>query len=222
MLKFNAVHRVFFLLKNIMATFETSPYKTIITYYNIRKRLPQKLSFFEKNLLKMDSFRKPSANKRRVDENEIKTIRLKFDGIIGLREVILNELQSLYYVEKALLKAFPKMIKNACSFELIEAITLHFEETKQQVIRLEDAFLALNENPKLLRCQAIEQLINDVDLLKTVKSIIDYGLKNSATIEQDLVVPEWHKEIVLERRKNAKREDYIDWNTMMQKLEKIG
>ncbi|MBK9224428.1 MAG: hypothetical protein IPO23_06890 [Flavobacterium sp.] len=56
----------------------------------------------------MDSFRKPSANKRRVDENEIKTIRLKFDGIIGLREVILNELQSLYYVEKALLKAFPK------------------------------------------------------------------------------------------------------------------
>jgi hypothetical protein len=64
----------------------------------------------------MDSFRKPSANKRRVDENEIKTIRLKFDGIIGLREVILNELQSLYYVEKALLKAFPKMIKNACSF----------------------------------------------------------------------------------------------------------
>lgn len=111
----------------------------------------------------MDSFRKPSANKRRVDENEIKTIRLKFDGIIGLREVILNELQSLYYVEKALLKAFPKMIKNACSFELIEAITLHFEETKQQVIRLEDAFLALNENPKLKRCQAIEQLINDVD-----------------------------------------------------------
>ena len=48
MLKFNAVHRVFFLLKNIMATFETSPYITIVTYYNIRKRLPQKIVFFEK------------------------------------------------------------------------------------------------------------------------------------------------------------------------------
>ena len=79
-------------------------------------------------------------------------------------------------------------------------------------------------NIKLQKSNLIKQiqLINDVDLLKTVKSIIDYGLKNSATIEQDLVVPEWHKEIVLERRKNAKREDYIDWNTMMQKLEKIG
>ncbi|MBK7137966.1 MAG: hypothetical protein IPH74_02605 [Bacteroidetes bacterium] len=79
-------------------------------------------------------------------------------------------------------------------------------------------------NIQLQKSNLIKQieLINDVDLLKTVKSIIDYGLKNSATIEQDLVVPEWHKEIVLERRKNAKREDYIDWNTMMQKLEKIG
>ena len=111
----------------------------------------------------MDSFRKPSANKRRGDENEIKTIRLKFDGIVGLREVILKELQSLYYVEKALLKAFPKMIKNAYSFELIEAITIHFEETKQQVIRIEDSFLALNTNPTLQRCQAIEQLIQDVE-----------------------------------------------------------
>ena len=79
-------------------------------------------------------------------------------------------------------------------------------------------------NIQLQKSNLIKQieLINDVDLLKTVKSIIDYGLKNSATIERDLVVPEWHKEIVLERRKNAKREDYIDWNTMMQKLEKIG
>ena len=79
-------------------------------------------------------------------------------------------------------------------------------------------------NIQLQKSNLIKQieLIDDVDLLKTVKSIIDYGLKNSATIEQDLVVPEWHKEIVLERRKNAKREDYIDWNTMMQKLEKIG
>ncbi len=66
------------------------------------------------------------------------------------------------------------------------------------------------------------ELINDSDLLKTVKSVIDYGLKNNAVVEQDLVVPEWHKEIVRERRKNTKREDYIDWNTMMQKLESNG
>jgi hypothetical protein len=79
-------------------------------------------------------------------------------------------------------------------------------------------------NIQLQKSNLIKQieLIDDVDLLKAVKSIIDNGLKNNATLGQDLVVPEWHKEIVLERRKNAKREDYIDWDTMMQKLKKIG
>lgn len=139
-----------------MSTFETVPYKI-----TIRKDSPKNCLFLKPT--KMDSFRKPSANKKRSNETEVKTIRLKFEGVIGLREIILNELQSLYYTEKALLKAFPKMIKNACSFELIEAITIHFEETKQQVIRIEDAFLALNKNPTLKRCQAVEQLIQDVE-----------------------------------------------------------
>jgi hypothetical protein len=67
------------------------------------------------------------------------------------------------------------------------------------------------------------ELINDSDLLKAVKSVIDYGLKNNAITEQDFVVPEWHKNIVRERRKNAKREDYTDWNTLVKKLdEKYG
>lgn len=127
----------------------------------MQKDSPQNC-LFEKPT-KMYSFRKPSANRKRGNEDEVKTIRLKFDGIAGLREVILNELKSLYYVEKALLKAFPKMIKNACSFELIEALTLHFEETKLHVIRIEDSFLALNTHPTLHRCQAIEQLIQDVE-----------------------------------------------------------
>jgi hypothetical protein len=67
------------------------------------------------------------------------------------------------------------------------------------------------------------ELINDSDLLKAVKSVIDYGLKNNAITEQDFVVPEWHKNIVRERRKNAKREDYTDWNALVKKLdEKYG
>jgi hypothetical protein len=76
-------------------------------------------------------------------------------------------------------------------------------------------------NIQLQKSNLIKQieLIDDVDLLKTIKSIIDYGLKNNATIEQDLVVPEWHKEIVRERRKNAKREDYTNWDILEDQLD---
>jgi hypothetical protein len=77
-------------------------------------------------------------------------------------------------------------------------------------------------NIQLQKSTIIKQieLINDVDLLKTVKSVIDYGLKNNAVNEQDLIVPEWHKEIVRERKKNAKPEDYIDWNILENQLDK--
>ena len=32
-------------------------------------------------------------------------------------------------------------------------------------------------------------------------------------------MPEWHKEIVLERRKNAKREDYTNWDILEDQLD---
>lgn len=111
----------------------------------------------------MNSARKHIENKNHTLENKVKSIRFKSDGETGLRDLLLNELRTMYYHEKALLKAFPKIIKNSCSFELIEAITKHFEETKLQIIRLEDTFIALNENPILNRCQAIECLIQDID-----------------------------------------------------------
>ena len=79
-------------------------------------------------------------------------------------------------------------------------------------------------NIELQKSALIKQieLINDTDLLTALKSVIDYGLKHNASDEPDFVVPEWHKEIVRERRKNAKPEDYIDWDTMTQKLEANG
>lgn len=64
------------------------------------------------------------------------------------------------------------------------------------------------------------ELINDADLLKTVKSIIDYGLKNKDMEVQELIIPEWQKKIVRDRRKNTKREDYINLEIIEKKLDK--
>lgn len=111
----------------------------------------------------MDAAKKYPRHNDVVIENDFRSIKFKFSGTTQISELLLNEIKSLYYIEKALLKAFPKIIKNACSFELIEAITIHYEETKNHIIRLEDVFLCSNENPLLQRNHAIECLINEID-----------------------------------------------------------
>lgn len=45
------------------------------------------------------------------------------------------------------------------------------------------------------------------------------NFKHRSSESDEVQVPEWHKEIVRQRRKETKREEYIDWNTTMQKLE---
>ena len=65
---------------------------------------------------------------------------------------------------------------------------------------------------ELLNDNAIH-LLQDLELLNIIR------IPTENTNNDDLIIPEWHKEIVRERRKNTKPEDYIDWNTMMKKLE---
>lgn len=126
----------------------------------------------------MDTARKRLENIE-VNFENVRPTRNRFDGKSGFREFFFNELKSLYYVEKALLKAFPKLIKNSCTFELIEAITLHQEETKMQLLRLEDGFMQLNENPILERCHAIEALLENID---TIIEDTKFGIVRDAGI----------------------------------------
>lgn len=87
----------------------------------------------------------------------------RFDGTTGLRELMLLELQGLYFSEKLWVKAFPKIIKNASSFDLIETISQHAEATKKQIIRLEDIFEEFREKPLMQRSLAMEYLLEDIE-----------------------------------------------------------
>ena len=64
---------------------------------------------------------------------------------------------------KALTKAIPKMIKNATSSDLIQALTNHLEETKGQVTRLEDVFANVSEKAVAKKCDAMEGLIKEAE-----------------------------------------------------------
>ena len=68
----------------------------------------------------------------------------------------------------------------------------------------------------------IEQLkhVNDADLIHALKSLLTYSMKKEDG-SNELLVPEWHKEIVRQRLAEAKAhpEKLISWDEIMKELE---
>lgn len=77
----------------------------------------------------------------------------------SLRDLFEMELKDIYYAEKALVKALPKMAKGATSQDLKEGIEAHLEQTKGQVERLEQVFELIEIPAKGKKCEAMEGLI---------------------------------------------------------------
>ena len=78
-----------------------------------------------------------------------------------LKELYVEELRDLYNAENQLIKALPKMAKEASSDELKEAFEKHLEQTKGHVQRLEQVFEELGEKTKGKTCQAMKGLIEE-------------------------------------------------------------
>lgn len=90
-----------------------------------------------------------------------KTVKAKSDAAEGLRELFIDSLKDIYWAEKALTKALPKMAKNATSENLITAINEHLTVTEGQVERLEQVFEILGEKASAKKCDAMEGLIKE-------------------------------------------------------------
>jgi ferritin-like metal-binding protein YciE len=78
-----------------------------------------------------------------------------------LDELFHEALKDIYYAEKKLLTALPKMAKAAQSEELAAAFEKHAEETEVQVDRLEQVFSMIDESPKGKTCEAINGLVDE-------------------------------------------------------------
>jgi len=97
----------------------------------------------------------------------------------SLKDLYVEELKDLYSAEKQLLKALPKMAKEAQSEELSEAIEMHLEETKGHVDRLEMIFRGLKASPGGHKCEAMAGLIKEAEhLLKADADpdVLDAGM----------------------------------------------
>ena len=85
----------------------------------------------------------------------------KSDAASGLTELFQDGLKDIYWAEKALTKALPKMAKNATSQELIDALNNHLIETEGQIGRLEQVFELAGQKATAKKCDAMAGLIEE-------------------------------------------------------------
>jgi ferritin-like metal-binding protein YciE len=79
----------------------------------------------------------------------------------ALNELFIDELKDIYWAEKHLVKALPKIAKAATSDELRTAIENHLSETENHVTRLENVFESINEKAAAKKCEAMAGLIKE-------------------------------------------------------------
>lgn len=100
-----------------------------------------------------------------------------------LDDLFHDTLRDIYYAEKHILKALPKMAKGARSPDLKEAFEKHRSETEGQLDRLEQVFKIIGKTARGKKCEAIEGILAEGDeVLEEFKDspALDAGLISSA------------------------------------------
>jgi ferritin-like metal-binding protein YciE len=100
-----------------------------------------------------------------------------------LDDLFHDTLKDIYFAEKKILAALPKMAKAAQSEELKAAFEKHEAETEEQVSRLEQVFAEIDARPQGKTCDAIVGILAEgQDVMKEYKGMpaLDAGLLAAA------------------------------------------
>ena len=79
----------------------------------------------------------------------------------SLEKLFEETVRDIYYAEKKILKALPKMAKKASSAKLAQAFEAHIAETEGQVERLEQVFELIGKSARGKTCPAIDGIIEE-------------------------------------------------------------
>jgi ferritin-like metal-binding protein YciE len=79
----------------------------------------------------------------------------------NLSELFEDQLKDIYYAEKHIVKALPKMMKKATSPQLKAAFQKHLKETEGQISRLEKVFVLMGKAPRAKKCPAIDGILQE-------------------------------------------------------------
>lgn len=150
-----------------------------------------------------------------------------------LQDLFTETLKDIYYAEKQILRALPKMAKAAQSSELRDAFNHHREQTEGQIERLEKVFEILGKGARGKECQAIVGIIEeakevmeefsgadalDAGLLSSAQAVEHYeiarygtlktwakqiGLNDAAELLEETLKEEKETDVLLSRLANA-------------------
>lgn len=100
-----------------------------------------------------------------------------------LDDLFYDTLKDIYYAERKIVKALPKMARAASSPELKTAFEKHKDQTQEHIERLQQVFEILGRRAQGKTCDAIEGIIAEgeeiIDEFKGTKAL-DAGLISSA------------------------------------------
>jgi len=99
-----------------------------------------------------------------------------------LLEFFKDEIKDIYWAEKHIMKALPKMQKAASSAELQQGFADHLQQTTEHAARLEKVFELLGEKAVAKKCDAMD------GILKEGESIIEDTEKGTATRDVGLIL----------------------------------
>ncbi|RZL38062.1 MULTISPECIES: ferritin-like domain-containing protein [Pedobacter] len=94
--------------------------------------------------------KKPTGNTGKMEDSEF-------------HKFFVDELKDIYWAEKHLAKALPKMKKAATSPELVQAFEKHTQETEQHIVTLEEVFSLLDEKAAAKKCEAMAGLLEEAN-----------------------------------------------------------
>jgi ferritin-like metal-binding protein YciE len=120
--------------------------------------------------------------KRALNRKELK-MGLFTKDIATLDDLFVHQLQDIYYAEKKITSALPKMISKATDPQLKQGFETHLAETKKQIERLEKVFEMHGKTPKAVTCPAIDGIIAEADEVSgdvADKEVLDAALIASA------------------------------------------
>jgi len=115
-------------------------------------------------------------------QKRIEAMGLFTRDIKTMNDLFVHQLQNVYYAEKQLVKALPKMADKATDKQLKQGFLTHLEETKTHVQRLEQVFQMHAAEVKAVDCPAIDGIIKEADEVAgevADKSVLDAALINA-------------------------------------------
>jgi ferritin-like metal-binding protein YciE len=116
-----------------------------------------------------------------------------------LKDLFLDTLKDIYFAEKQILKALPKMAKAVQSDKLRAAFEKHHGETEGQVERLEQVFELLDKPARAKTCDAIQGILDegkeimdeykgcealDAGVLAAAQAVEHYEISRYGTLKQ--------------------------------------